>query len=142
LSKSLRGRHAIMDPRAGKAKAFDLKLYPMVMQELQHVPAEQRVGPIVKDEATGLPWRTFKFRQRWRAIARAAGVPDEVQNRDSRAGGITEGIEATGGDIEAARKAAGHAQASTTARYSRGDDRATAKVAVLRAERRKRERPE
>jgi hypothetical protein len=69
-------------------------------------------------------------------------VPDEVQNRDSRAGGITEGIEATGGDIEAARKAAGHAQASTTARYSRGDDRATAKVAVLRAERRKRERPE
>lgn len=137
LSKSLRGRQAVADPRAGKVKVFDLKLYAMVMEDLQRIPIDQRVGPIVKDEKTGKPWRDAAFRIRWREIARAAGVPDNVQNRDSRAGGITEAIEATDGNVDAARQAAGHAQTSTTLIYARGEDRATAKVAIARAQKRK-----
>jgi hypothetical protein len=38
---------------------------------------------------------------------------------DSRAGGITETIEATGGNVEAARKEADHATLEQTAPYSR-----------------------
>lgn len=136
LSKSLRGRRAIADPDAGKTKVYDLKLYPMVMEDLASIPPERRVGPIIIDERTGLPYTVKTFIERWRKIATAAGVPKSVQNRDSRAGGITEGIEATDGDIEAARIAAGHSQITTTQKYSRGDTRRTAKLATLRAAKR------
>ena len=131
LSKSLKGREAILDPRAGKTKVWNLTLYPMIMEELAHIPAEQRMGPIVINERTGLPWVYETFQQEWRKIATAAGVPKNVQNRDTRAGAITETIEVS--DIESARIGAGHANLSTTQIYSRGDERRTAKVAVLRA---------
>jgi hypothetical protein len=135
LSKSLRGRSAIADQAAGKVKRFNLRLYPMIMEELQHVPVESRTGPLIKDERTGIPYSRDGFRHRWRAIATAAGIPATIQNRDSRAGAATESIEASG-DINAARAALGHSSAETTMIYSRGDDRTTAKVAVLRQRKR------
>lgn len=137
LSKSLRGRRAVADKKAGKTKVFDLKLYPMVMEEIGRIPAEARTGPLVVDPRTGLPFRSRSFTELWRKIATAAGVPKNVQNRDSRAGGITEGIEALDGDMEAPRIAAGHSNPETTRIYSRGDARQTAKVAVFRAKKRK-----
>jgi hypothetical protein len=144
LSKSMRGRQAILDPNEGKEKRFDLRQYPMVLAELERIAPEHRSGPMVIDERARLPWRQETFRDRWRQIANAAGVPADVQYRDSRAGGITEGLEASGGDIEMLRHSAGHSNRKTTERYARGDDRQTLNLAKLRAERAKNsvERPQ
>jgi hypothetical protein len=93
-------------------------------------------GPMVIDQDTGLPYREVTYRQHWRKIATDVGVPETVQNRDSRAGGITEAI-AMDGNVEAARHAAGHSHHQTTLRYSRQGDRQTAKVAQFVAVKRK-----
>lgn len=105
--------------KTGKMIERDLKLYPMIAAELDRIPAEKRSGPVVICELTGRPWKQNNFRIRWRKIATAAGVPPTVFNMDSRAGGITETIEATGGNVEAARKEADHATLEQTAPYSR-----------------------
>lgn len=132
LSKSIRGRHGVMHAR-GKVMQFDLKLYPLVMAEISRVPLESRNGALIKSERTGLPYKAWDFSDAWRACANAGGVPKEVRNMDSRAGAATESVEASEGNIEAARKALGHSDAKTTRRYDRGGVRATAEVAVLRA---------
>jgi hypothetical protein len=137
LSKSLRGRTATLDPRRGKTLEFNLTRYPMVMDELGRVPPEQRAGPMVICELTGVPWKPATFRMRWRQIANAAGVPQRVRNMDSRAGGLTEGSEASGGDLETVRHQAGHADIATTQRYSRGAARKIEHLAELRAAHRK-----
>jgi len=41
-------------------------------------------GPIVINEATDLPWRPMTFREKWRIIADAAGLPPDVKNSGSR----------------------------------------------------------
>jgi hypothetical protein len=138
LSKSLRGRAAILDPRRGKTLEFKLTLYPMVVEELACIPAERRIGPMVVNETTGRPWNSSSFRVRWREIADAVDVPKHVRNMDSRAGGLTEGTDASGGDLEAARHHAGHADIATTQRYSRGGARKIERLAELRVVHRKR----
>jgi hypothetical protein len=76
--------------------------------------------------------RTTKVGEpKMRTVARAAGVPDHVWNMDARAGGISEGDDA-GADLNMLRSAAGHTQASTTARYVRGTIGKSRKVAELR----------
>ncbi len=105
--------------RHGKMLERDLTLYPMVMAEYERIPLERRAGPLVICELTGRPWKSSNFRQRWRAAAKLAGVPKALWNMDSRAGGITETIEATDGNLEAARKEAKHSKLEQTARYSR-----------------------
>ena len=52
-----------------------------------------RTGAIVKGEH-GLPIRECSYRKWFRAIARAAEIPDEVWSMDSRAGAATEADEA------------------------------------------------
>lgn len=136
LSKSLKGREATLDPDAGKTEEFDLTAYPMIMEELAHVPPQRRTGPVVVFENTGRPWNHKHFAARWREIATAVGVPKNVQNRDSRAGGITEGIKA-GASLEHMRTHAAHSQLSTTAGYHRGDVEDKNTVARLRVQRRK-----
>jgi hypothetical protein len=54
-----------------------------------------------------------------------------VQNRDSRAGGITEASEG-GATIEQAQRHAGHATPAMTARYSRTHVEVKNKVAEIR----------
>lgn len=130
LSKSIRGRKGILDPESGKTKQFDLSLYPMVMEELARIPVEKRIGPLVVDESTGLPWKQKTFARKWRKIARAAGVPDAVQTRDSRAGAATE-LERVAG-LENTRKAMGHSHQDTSRIYTRDEDTATAAAAILR----------
>lgn len=132
ISKSIRGRRGVLDPDAGKIKRFDLKAYPMVMEELALIPPEARTGALVKCEYTGLPWRTKVFQGKWRTIATAAGVPTDVQNRDSRAGAITEGRKA-GARLEDMRHVAAHSKIEQTAGYDRGDIDDDNKVAQLRA---------
>jgi hypothetical protein len=131
LSKSLRGKKALADPNAGKWKRWNLRLYPMIMEELSRITLPSS-GPVIVDHLTALPFHHDNaFRNRWRAIADAVGVPRKVQNRDSRAGRVTEVIAATGGNLEAARKTVGHARAETTERYSR--DEAATEVEVTSA---------
>jgi hypothetical protein len=136
LSKSLRGKKALADPEAGTWKRYVLSDYPMVMEELAHVPEDKRHGPIIVAEHSGLPWRQKVYAEYWREFARAVGIPDVVQNRDSRAGGASE-AEAAGADIEHIRQALGHSRPDTTRIYTRAADAATSNVAEIRVNARK-----
>ena len=120
--------------KTGSRVAFDLRLYPSVMEEINRTPAEQRIGPMIVNETTGSPY-TDGFARTWRGIARAAGVPDAVQNRDSRAGGITEGLDA-GAVLSDVAKHAGHADTKQTMAYDRNPARRSATVAKLRTAKR------
>ncbi len=133
LSKSLRGRDAINDPAAGKIESFDLKAYPMVMDELQHI--QRGSGPLVVRESTDRPWDSKSFNRAWRKIANTVGIPKNVQNRDSRAGGITESLDA-GAEPDMVRRHAGHSQIGTTMIYSRNSLQAKAEVVELRLKKR------
>jgi hypothetical protein len=115
-----------------KVVEFDLALHALVSAEIARVPLEKRIGPMVLDEAAGIPWRKRHFGEVWREIATAAGVPSNVWQMDSRAGGLTESTDA-GADLESARHQAGHSNISTTARYSRGGLAKTSLVAKLRS---------
>jgi hypothetical protein len=50
-----------------------------------------RNGPLVVCDINGLPWSTAEFRRKWRLVARKAGVPDNVTNRDSLPTGMIRG---------------------------------------------------
>ncbi len=127
---------------------IDLTLAPMVAEELNRIapgcikevdgktivdrsllPAK---GPICYCETNGLPWSGNEYRRKWRLVANEAGVPKEVRNMDSRAGGITEATEA-GADLEHVKHAATHSDIAQTQRYSRG---ATDKIAGVQKSRR------
>ena len=97
----------------------------------QRSPASARLGPLIIDEKAGRPYAEHAYSREWREVAREAGVPDRVWNMDARAGGISEADDA-GADLDSIRSAAGHTQASTTARYVRGTIGKSRKVAELR----------
>lgn len=109
----------------------DLKLAPMVLDELEHIPPEHRLGPVIVNEATSLPYMTTTFRLKWRQVADAAGLPLSVKNMDSRAGGISEATDA-GAELEHVRHAATHSNITTTQGYSRGAAEKIACVMALR----------
>ena len=109
----------------------DLKLHPMVLEEIALVPIEKRIGPMIIAETTGEPYKHRNFTQRWRVLADKAGVPRTVWNMDARAGAITEAYDlgATETDV---MKAAGHKNRQTSSRYNRGTIEQTSRVAQLR----------
>jgi hypothetical protein len=110
---------------------FDLKLVPMVMAELQRVPATSRIGPVILDERTGKPYRQREFARRFRNVARAAGVPDDVWSMDARAGAVTD-ARAKGASRADAMELATHTREATNRGYDRDRISATSRVAVLR----------
>lgn len=119
---------------------INLRLAPMVMEELtqfgEDLPAS---GPMIVRESTGRPWRSVDYRQKWRKIARACGISDDLLNMDNRAGGITEASNA-GVPLEHIRHAAAHSDINTTQRYSRDGAEKTASVLRLRSAHRRNER--
>lgn len=133
--------------KRNKKVEINLRLAPMVLEELKlafglnladeltrsKFPAS---GPIIIDEFTGLPYTNVRFRAKWREVARAAGIPDNVCNMDSRAGAISEAT-ASGATLEDARHAATHSNVSTTQIYSRESAERVAKVMTLRVAGRK-----
>ena len=130
--------HGVLDKetsKTGQRAQHDTMAYPFLRKYLDKVPQSQRVGPLIVCETTGLPYRRRHFADVWRSIAREAGVPDDVWNRDSRAGGVTEGSDA-GADIEHLRHHANHKNIQTTTRYNRGTLDKTRAVAELRVARR------
>jgi hypothetical protein len=124
--------------KTGAEAAIDFNEYPLAFAELRRVPSDERVGPVIKDSRTGQPFKTGMYAKRWGLVARAAGIPDNVWNRDSRAGSATEGSD-VGADFEHLRHHASHASVSTTVRYNRktlAKTRAVARLRVAYRERR------
>jgi len=110
-----------------------LKSAPMVLEEFERFTVLPDRGPVIVSEATGRPYADAAFRKLWREIATAAGVPKEVRNMDSRAGGISEATDA-GADLEHIRHAATHSDIKMTMRYSRGSAEKIASVMKTRAD--------
>lgn len=98
----------------------DLKMAPMVLAELPHAICRSASGPVLINDVTGLPWSAAEFRRKWRIVANLAGVPKNVKNMDSRAGGITEAFDADA-NPDHIRLSATHSDISMTQRYNRGD---------------------
>lgn len=117
--------------KTGQQAEHDTTAYPFLREMIDLIPLSKRFGPMIKSEATGLPYRRRHFADVWREIADEAGLPKEVWNRDSRAGGVTEGSDA-GADIEHLRHHANHSNAQTTQRYNRKTLEKTRHVAELR----------
>lgn len=117
--------------KRGKEIEVNLRLAPMVMEELALLADRPASGPVVISEITGLPWTNYEFRRQWRKVATAAGVPPTVYNMDSRAGAISEATDA-GAELEHVRHAATHGDIAMTQRYSRGGTEKTAEVMKLR----------
>jgi hypothetical protein len=138
-----------------KETEVDLKLAPMVLEELVEMTGGQEIivtdkvtkkvtvnrhllpasGPIVICDTNGLPWTNTEWRRKWRKVANACGIPKNVWNMDSRSGAISEAIDA-GMPIEWVRHAATHSDVSQTADYDRGQAKATAKVMTARVKNR------
>lgn len=111
---------------------FDLKAYPMVVEDLARVDPGDRNGPLIVNPRTRLPYRHEYFRVLWRRCATQAGIASSVWNRDLRAGGITEARQA-GAPTDDVAKTAGHANKRTTARvYDRDTLEAARRVAKAR----------
>ena len=122
--------------KTGASGKWIIAEYPLLVQELEKVPAEKRTGPIVIDESAGRPYFHRHFARKYREIAQAAGLPDKIWSRDYRAGGITEAMDADA-NIEHTRQHATHSDIKMTGRYNRGSEKQTAKVARARAALRK-----
>jgi hypothetical protein len=71
----------------------DLRTAPMVMAELGESdrPSLPATGPIIICEVTGYPYSTAEFRRKWRNVAKQAGLPNNVKNRDSTPPGMLVG---------------------------------------------------
>jgi len=67
-----------------KPKQYELRLKtrPGVMEEINRVPMEKRVGPLIVCEATGLPWAASAFRRKWRLVADRVGVSPNLTCTD------------------------------------------------------------
>jgi hypothetical protein len=112
------------------------KKMPLVMAELERIPMDKRVGPLIVNEYTGLPYTDDVYREHWREAADDAGVPKSIQNRDSRAGGITEATDAEAG-LGLVRHSSTHKNPRMTARYSNNTLAKTSRVADMRVAARK-----
>lgn len=97
------------------AAGFDLTNYPLLFPLMEAVPHDRRAGAIVSGEH-GLPVRERSYRKWFRAIARAAEIPDEIWSMDR--GAATEADEA-GADFKAISDMLTHAEPRTTVRYIR-----------------------
>ena len=87
--------------------AIDLAACPMVLEELQRIPPEQRKGPLIINDMTGLPFRMTARIRLWKNVAEIAGIPAQVWNRDLRKSGSTE-ARAVGASFDDLKKLMGH----------------------------------
>lgn len=109
--------------------------HPELAAMVRPILERNRGGPLVINEATGVPYKAAKYREFFRRIARKAGIPDDVWSMDARAGAITEALE-SGATIEDTRAFVGHTDAKTTRTYNRSVRQQSSRVARRRLERR------
>lgn len=121
--------------KTGAAVARDLNSYPLVAEALKAFRIPD-IGPVVIDEDHGKPYWENRYTEKFRKVRDAAGVPSNVWSMDSRAGAVSETVEATG-SLEDARDLATHTTTKTTRRYSRGDGlESSRRIAEARIEKR------
>jgi hypothetical protein len=116
------GEDLVLRYKAGKTEdtsnedyVIDLRLCPMVIEELQFWPAEKRVGPVIVDETTSLPYVARVYESWWRRrIRKEANLPVKLWARDLRASAVTEG-RAGGATLDDSGKVAAHSSPRTTA---------------------------
>lgn len=123
-------------------REFDLKRVPRLLELLQMVPEENRIGPVILCERTRLthlrlPWKERHYMSVWRTIARRAGVPDEVWSMDMRAGGATEADAIPEVTDRQLKDAGGWSNETTRDRYRRSKPRNAGIVIDLRQKARK-----
>ncbi len=99
------------------AADFDLTKQSLLFPLLERVPFEERTGAVIKGEH-GFPVPEHSYRKWFRQIARAAGIPDDVWNMDTRAGGATEAEEAQV-PLDLISAGLTHADTKMTLRYIR-----------------------
>jgi hypothetical protein len=127
-----------------KPAAIELLIEPMVVEELRRLarlsPNAKLTrdkfperGPVIVCERSGVPWRADKFRRRWRELARACNISDKVKEMDSRAGAISEALDAEV-PIEHVSSAATHSDTKMTRRYNRSQQTQTANAMSKRVE--------
>lgn len=133
------GRAAGETSKTDHAFDFDLSLYPLVQLAIAAVPAEERKGPLVITNS-GEPIGALIHSRNWRKLADAVGVPANVWNRDSRAGGVTEATDADA-PFESVRPRAQRSDVPTMARNWRNAAKKTAEVARIRAASRRQNKP-
>jgi hypothetical protein len=97
---------------------FDLRLCPMVLEEMALIAPEQRIDALIVDERTGMPYIYAAFKDAWRRDFKAAGLPAKLWNRDFRAGASTEASKA-GASREDRAKVAGHSYRIQATVYDR-----------------------
>lgn len=115
----------------GVAVVLDLTLCPLALAELERVPQDKRVGPVVLNERTALPYRDNAFDELWRKVRHRAGLPKTFWCRDIRASAITEARQ-SGAPTDDARKVAGHSTSRMTDHYERENLDAHRRVAASR----------
>lgn len=82
-----RGMVRLITSQTGEQRYVDIPTHRLVMQEVSRkgfqIGSTGNEGPIIVYEKTGLPYLAHQFRRVWRQVAKEAGVPDAVVNRDS-----------------------------------------------------------
>lgn len=126
---------SIKTSKTGSDAARDLKVMPLVTEALKSYRIPD-IGPLVIDEDHGKPYWENRYAEKYRTVRDAAGVPSNVWSMDSRAGAVSETVEATG-SLEDARVLATHTTTKTTQRYNRGNGLdASRKIAEARTKKR------
>ncbi len=113
-----------------EALVWDLSPVPELIARLSAIPMEQRIGPVIR-QGNGKPFHRRWFNTLYRRYAEAAGIPDHVQMRDTRAGAITD-AKSKGATMIQMQHAANHANQATTHRYVRDKGAEVAEVIMLR----------
>jgi hypothetical protein len=80
-------REMLKSPDAASTKSPETA--PVTLEDL--VSLLPRSGPVVICGTSGWPWSTNEFRRKWRMVAKHAGVPNNVTNRDSFPAGMIRG---------------------------------------------------
>ncbi|MCZ6448806.1 MAG: integrase [Alphaproteobacteria bacterium] len=115
----------------------DLRKCPLVLQEIERIPPERRIGPMIISERTGEPYKHKKFSEAFARVRKAAGVPSNIWNMDSRAGAISEAYDGGASETEAMKMAA-HQDPKMSQRYNRGSLEQSNRAHDRRLEERKR----
>ncbi|MCC0806541.1 integrase [Methylobacterium sp. W2] len=116
--------------------AVDLKLCPMVLEEIAHIHEDCRHGPMIVHERHRRPYRARELTELWKIVRRRAGLPTSLWCRDLRASAITEARD-NGALTDDASKVAGHSKPRITAAvYDRSSLEAHRRFAVARVAKR------
>lgn len=110
--------------------------YPELAAELAKIPLERRIGPIVINPKIGRPPTEAQCREKFRKIARRAGIPDAVWQAHARSGANTEAREA-GATNEESMALLTHTELKTNLGYDREQIERSRRAAAKRVASRK-----